>query len=151
MTHRARIRKAYFKMLENEGEPVPEKKSEADMEGQDDEDKDFERARNRAGPSLSDGEKDDQKAGKGDSPIQTAAGKSIEKMSYQDRMKTKKDRKRKQKDERRRIFEAKKKEKDQAESLRLKHKKQMTKYTPRGQPLMGSRINRLLDKIKEDS
>jgi hypothetical protein len=44
---------------------------------------------------------------------------------------------------------AKKKDREDRELLRQRHKKQMTKYTTKGQPLMNGRINRLLDKIKE--
>lgn len=44
-----------------------------------------------------------------------------------------------------------KNEREARKKLRLKHKSQMTKYTPKGQPLMRGRISRLLDKIKDDS
>lgn len=72
-------------------------------------------------------------------------------MTYGDRAALIKARKQEKKAARDTYVEKRRVEHERREGLRQTHKRQMTKYTSRGQPKMGPRINRLLDKIKETS
>ncbi|ODV78807.1 rRNA processing [Suhomyces tanzawaensis NRRL Y-17324] len=108
LTHRARLRKGYFKLLEQEGESIPEK--------------DVAKSEERAKPT----------------------------MNYAERAKIAKQRKEEQRKEklervqdRRKAIEKKDKERE-LKKLRLSQK------TKTGQPLMGPRINNLLEKIRKD-
>lgn len=107
LTHRARLRKNYFKLLDKEGQPVP-------------------------------------------LPEPAAEEHKQKKFDYAERAKIAKERKEQARrakleevQERRRTIERKTKERE----LR---KDRVTKTTKRGQPLMGPRINNLLDKIRKD-
>lgn len=121
LTHRARLRKAYFKMLEKEGEPeqgATTKEAQSDDEQNEDKTNETNHA-SEQGPS------------------------------YAERMQKIRDRKRAKREEKRQQIIAQRENRERKEALRQKHRKQMTKYTQKGQPLMSSRIDRLLDKIKE--
>uniref|UniRef100_A0A060T1U9 rRNA-processing protein FYV7 n=1 Tax=Blastobotrys adeninivorans TaxID=409370 RepID=A0A060T1U9_BLAAD len=120
LTHRARLRKAYFKMLEKEGEP-------------------------EQGPSKEAHSEDEQDEGK----TNETSHASEQGPSYAERMQKIRDRKRAKREEKRQRIIAQREDRERKEALRQKHRKQMTKYTQKGQPLMSSRIDRLLDKIKE--
>lgn len=151
LTHRARLRKAYFKMLEQEGETVPEKdkknvteKEDKESDSEDEEDGDNEEKEDLQAEDESNGQDFFDESEKPE-----PRNEEPSKQTFKDRMRIKKERKKTIREQRAKMLEAKKQEHERREELRLKHKKQMTKYTPRGQPVMGSRINRLLDKIKE--
>lgn len=116
LVRRARIRKAYFRMLEKEenqqGEDVTDERIVSENQKED---------------------KDDRRE-----PFVHPDRRKKTKPSRQQIL----EEKQKQREER---LESKK----QKEELRSKHKTQMTKYTKKGQPLMSSRVSRLLDKIQE--
>ncbi|KAA8897710.1 hypothetical protein TRICI_006673 [Trichomonascus ciferrii] len=149
LTHRARLRKAYFKMLEREGEAIPEKNEKVtEKDDKEDSESDAEGAEDNENREM---KYDDESGGQevseeGETPRND---ERVKQQTFKDRMRIKKERKNAQREQRAKILEARKQDQKRREELRLKHKKQMTKYTPRGQPVMGSRINRLLDKIRE--
>lgn len=123
LTERARLRKSYFKLLEKEGLEVPDKKdyNEKEIESDDNFGTEEETKREKRKP-----------------------------LNFQERMLLKKERKQKERQERlqrtkEKVDIMKKKEAERARKAQLiKNAK-----TNRGQPLMGPRINNLLEKIKQ--
>lgn len=115
LVHKARLRKNYYKLLEKEGQAVPEKRGST-----------------------------------GDNNDNEDVNKQRKPMNYAERAKkTKELKEQRRKDkleairEKKQIMEAKAKERER----RLER---VSQKTTRGQPLMGPRINNLLDKIKKD-
>ncbi|RCK65818.1 rRNA-processing protein FYV7 [Candida viswanathii] len=122
LTHRARLRKNYFKLLEKEGlqESRKPEDDEADNEEQ------------------------------GEEKLKPKPKPKKKGINFEERakiVKQRKEEKRKQKlervQEKLNRIETKSKE-------RALRKEQLKKTTTKGQPLMGPRINNLLDKIKKD-
>lgn len=169
LTHRARLRKSYFKLLEKEGEP-----ESRDQPDDTEQRNDIQKSITKANPSglsmeaLSDSDQqsdiDDpcspphkrqslppqDKLHKPRPAKQNSIPQDRKQLSFAERAKIAKERKDQNRQaklqevqDRRRLVELKRRERD------LK-KTRVTKSTKSGQPLMGPRINNLLDKIKKD-
>lgn len=181
LIHRSRIRKNYFKMLENEGEPMPGQKAGAEP-GHGDKNKSANIQQQTADEhsdsdndqggffegeeSFSDDDENNSESEPNESPSSTSksiskaktnsstnkkTGRSLDhkSLTYQERTQLIKARKEEKRLARERYTESRRVEHDRREKKRLEHRKQMTKFTKHGQPVMGQRINRLLDKIRE--
>lgn len=109
LTHGSNVRRAYFKMLEREGEKIPEREEKVEKE---------EEQGQTAHPDRQ---------------------KLIKKVTKKQRRQQEYEREKKRRQEIQEKLE-----------LRNKNKKQMSKVTKTGQPKMGPRINRLLDKLTTD-
>lgn len=151
LTHRARLRKNYFKLLEREGLDVPQRGT-TENESYDNEKKDV----SSVEESVNEYEKTEDGSGKPRKPLSEIdiikdKVKKHESLTFQERILLKKDRR--EKDRERKMN----KTKEKVESMKLSDLKrqrqteriQNTK-TRKGQPLMGPRINNLLDKIRQD-
>jgi hypothetical protein len=171
LVHRARLRKAYYKMLEREGEEVPsknrlyssdneEKKSKNSEEDNSDNNSNNENDNSDASESeeeqggFFEGEPVESKEPKKNSTKNNyrerkAAEKKERAMSFYERNRLIKERKLAKRKAQEEYRANREKEHQIREAKRIKHRNQMKKFTDRGQPLMKSRINRLLDKIKE--
>lgn len=155
------MRRKYFKMLEREGEEVPQKKLSQDGSG-------FEQDQ----PSGSDdanigdesGEDSDEEGDlfensneknrvttKEKKTKHTTQNKERAKkgVTHADRLNLIKDRKKHRKEELESKYKQMKEEREEKEQKRQKHRQQMNQFTKRGQPKMGPRINKLLDQIKD--
>ncbi|KAF5124678.1 hypothetical protein DV495_003233 [Geotrichum candidum] len=170
LVHRARLRKAYYKMLEREGEEIPskdrsygsdneEQKNKSDEEGNSDNNSNDENDNADASESeeeqggFFEGEPVESKESNTSTKNSYRERKSVEKkeraMSFYERSKLIKERKLAKRKAQEEYRANREKEHQLREAKRVKHRNQMKKFTNRGQPLMKSRINRLLDKIKE--
>jgi hypothetical protein len=142
LTHRARLRKNYFKLLEKEGMDVPKKEGDEIDEFQ--------------GNAESDKEEDEtseattQQSEKSEIDLIKEKVQKREALTFQERILLKKNRR--EQDKNRKM----QKTREKIESMKQKDLKrqrqteriQSTK-TRKGQPLMGPRINNLLEKIKQ--
>lgn len=147
LTHRARIRKNYFKLLEKEGYQPPEKpksRHEAD-EAKDEAKEEADKANEDASDSQEDAATDKRQS-------ESLKPKEAPKpMTYNDRRELIKQRKN---EKRLRQLERVREQKQALESqekLRQRHRARIDKRTRKGQPMMGPRINNLLDKIKKET
>lgn len=163
-------------MLENEGEAVPVKKysHERDVDEENEKESDREAEDDKAEYNTKEGSEeglDSEDPVKGEprrhQPQQHGTeggngGNNYDKrtttkptytkpMTYGERTELIKKRKQDQREEKEAYFNKRKEEHNKRELKRVRHKQQMTKFTARGQPMMGPRINRLLDKIKEST
>lgn len=136
LVHRARLRKNYFKLLEEEGEVPPQE------EGEENDASDREEPSSRSRAPLP-----PQKAPKR-APPQKAQPKP---MNFAERAKLAKERKddvRKQQlnrvQERRRTLEVKNKERE-------RRKESLSQKTRTGQPVMGPKISNLLEQIRKNN
>ncbi|ODV95215.1 hypothetical protein PACTADRAFT_49963 [Pachysolen tannophilus NRRL Y-2460] len=130
LTHRARLRKNYFKLLEKEGESVPSRDGNSDDQDQNQNQKEEEK------------EEQEQEQEQGDRNT---------KLTYQDRLKISKQRKLVKQQ---RILEARKEKIakiEKAKNQRERNKEKFKQKTSKGQPLMGPRISNLLDKIRTNA
>lgn len=140
LTHRARLRKNYFKLLEKEG--IPETKRE-----------DRQDSHQQEGDNSEDDEQDENSSKlpapkyRERKPLDNSTKKP---MNFAERAKLAKERKEQNRKDKLQAI----KERREQISLRVKEreykKERLTKRTRSGQPLMGPRINNLLDKIKSD-
>lgn len=145
LTHRARTRKNYFKLLEREGMDVPERDvvHGSENEGNDKEDAD----------SDTNEDMDPEEKRKPKSQIELIKTKvqNHEALTYQERMILKKDRREK---DRKNKMEKTKEKLDTMKMKNLQRRRQTERLqntkTRKGQPLMGPRINSLLEKIRQD-
>lgn len=128
LTHRANIKRKYFKLLEKEGEAVPEKKS------------------NKSEKKVTDISKDDDKK-KFESETEEPKDRM---MTYSERAQLVKERKKEQRKEAIDRIEAQRKQIEEEKANRAKIKKRLERKNKYGQPKMAPRINNLLDKIKKD-
>lgn len=150
------MRRKYFKMLEQEGEAVPEKETNTksgNVSGDEAQIENDKKSDNRELEDDLDEEGDffktDTKEKKKEAPNPVKKQTEKKPFTHTDRLKLIKERKKNQREEYENRQKNKLKEKEEKESLRIKHKKQMNQFTKKGQPKMGPRINRLLDQIKE--
>lgn len=127
LTHRARLRKNYFKLLDKEGIPV-EKLNGSRVPGDDTEVGD-------TGYKEGDTRKEEQR----------------KPMNFAERAKIAKERKEANRKEKLQSIKAKRATMDQKSRERVLKKERLSKKSRTGQPLMGPRINNLLDKIKNDT
>lgn len=153
LTHRARLRKNYFKLLEREGLDVPDKEPRGDVEdasgSNEQENAEKEDSENEHDDELE--KKEEMSKPKTQIELIKEKVKNHEALTFQERILIKKDRR--EKDKQFKMQKTKEKlntmkEKDykrQRQTERLQNTK-----TRKGQPLMGPRINLLLEKIKQD-
>lgn len=145
LVHRARLRKQYFKLLEEEGERPSHEKG-------DNHEKDA--TSNQYDSNESDDDVQHSKVKQKESlPPQQAPPKVTSQrkpLNFQERAKLAKERKEQQREEklqrvkdRRRAFEQKQKERE-------KKKESLSRRTKSGQPVMGPKINNLLDRIRNN-
>lgn len=155
LTHRARLRKSYFKLLEKEGIPQPRQDQQADEE------KDASGIPQRDTQLELDVELGTDEVEKrnlpqrnnsrtNDKTRQPFVHPQRSRLTFAEKAKIAKERKNTKRQERlqlvqdrRRLVELKQRER---ELLKVR----LTKTTKNGQPLMGPRINNLLDKIRKD-
>ncbi|EMG47977.1 FYV7 rRNA-processing protein FYV7 [Candida maltosa Xu316] len=114
LTHRARLRKNYFKLLEKEG--IDTTKDEHRNDGDDQED------RKTKKPGI----------------------------NFEERAKIVKQRKEERRRSKLEQVQERISDMETKSKIRALKKEQLKKSTSKGQPLMGPRINNLLDKIKKD-
>lgn len=138
LTHRARLRKNYFKLLEKEGMDVPNR------------DGDVEKDETKSEENESEDENPDQSTKTSEVDTIKEKVKNREALSFQERMLLKKDRRQKDKDRKMQKTREKLETMRSKELLRQRQTEriQNTK-TRKGQPLMGPRINSLLEKIQQ--
>lgn len=146
LTHRARLRKNYFKLLEREGLDVPSRESNE------------EEPQNKIKKHATNGDESDEddggdndKPGMSDIDLIKNKVKNHEPLTFQERIMLKKDRREKDKERKMRKTREKLEVLKRSEQKRQRQTEriQNTK-TRKGQPLMGPRINNLLEKIKQD-
>lgn len=147
LVHRARLRKQYFKLLEEEGEapPAPSKKEKA--AGSEDEDSQL-----TDGSDELDSEENTVKL-KAPLPPQRAPPKVAPKrkpLNFQERAKLAKDRKEQQREEKLRQVQERRRAIEQKQKERERKKESLSRKTKSGQPVMGPKINDLLDKIRSN-
>lgn len=130
LTHRARLRKNYFKLLKHEGlEEQSKDKSESLNEGSDDEEN-YEAKLRQHHESKS---------------------KKPKPTSFAERAAIAKQRKAENRHERLQKVQEKLTNVARQEKIRELKKKELSQKTKRGQPVMGPRINNLLEKIKRNN
>lgn len=179
LTHRARLRKSYFKLLEKEGVPEPRDQTDETVQQKQFHETSSKQSnsedafgRETSGPSNdapSDSDEQSDIEGSSSKPQkrhslppqdklhkprprkQTSIPQERKQLSFAERAKIAKERKDQNRQaklqevqDRRRLVELKSRERE------LK-KSKLTKSTKNGQPLMGPRINNLLDKIRKDN
>lgn len=147
LTHRARLRKNYFKLLKREGLEVPSK-DDTHGEEQENEEIDHEDDDNVETES---GKQENDNQPPSEIDIIKNKVKNHEALTFPERIALKKDRRERDKEMKMR----KTKEKlDSMKKSQLKRQKQTERLqntkTRKGQPLMGPRINDLLEKIKQN-
>lgn len=71
-------------------------------------------------------------------------------MTHKERMEIVKERKLRKIQEQKEKIQQEEKQKVERAQIRQKHRQSMQKHTTKGQPVMGARINRLLDKIQQE-
>lgn len=146
LVHRARLRKQYFKLLEEEGEAPPassKEKRTGDSEADDSQTDDSDEL---------DKEKSSVKL-KAPLPPQRAPPKSAPKrkpLNFQERAKLAKDRKEHQREEKLRQVQERRRAIEQKQKERERKKVSLSRKTKSGQPVMGPKINDLLDKIRNN-
>ncbi|KAI5958673.1 FYV7 [Candida theae] len=134
LTHRARLRKNYFKLLKHEGLKEPSKeesKQKEDDQSSDEEveDEGGDESKNVSYPRLN-------------KPKPT---------SFAERAAIAKRRRAEKRNEKLQRIQDKLTEVARQEKIRELKKKELSKKTKRGQPVMGPRINNLLEKIKKNN
>ncbi|GEQ69057.1 hypothetical protein JCM33374_g2728 [Metschnikowia sp. JCM 33374] len=178
LVHRARLRKNYFKLLEKEGLPAGHEhtgtdegatdKPEADAASSDEEsgsgsgpDEQYPNEE-RGEPQLSEA---DSGSGSGSArkrhgaplPPQKDIPKTREvvpkrkPLNFAERAKLAKERKEQKREEELRRVQERRRRLEQSQREREQKKLSLSKRTRRGQPVMGPKINDLLDKIRQNS
>lgn len=132
LIHRARLRKNYFKILEKEG--ITETNNNENKE----EEKGEEKAGNR---DVYENKYTDSRD----------AQNSKKPMNFAERSKMAKERKEQARQDKLKSIQDRKETIEKKSRERERRKENLTKKTKSGQPLMGPRINSLLDKIKKDT
>lgn len=152
LVHRARLRKNYFKLLEKEGESTSndlvegdEKRAAEEDSGDDDE----------SGSEGEDGTSQPGNRVKRNAPLPPQRAPPPERRQKKPTNFAERSKLAKQKKEERRLkkieeVRARRQILEKQTRDREKRKESLSKRTRSGQPLMGPRINNLLDKIKED-
>ncbi|CCG21895.1 Fyv7 protein [Candida orthopsilosis Co 90-125] len=130
LTHRARLRKNYFKLLKHEGLEEPSKDK-----------------------SDTDGESDNDEEEEGDVSHEKheSRPKQSKPTSFAERAAIAKQRKAEKRNERLQKIQEKLTDVARQEKIRELKKKELSQKTKRGQPVMGPRINNLLEKIKKNN
>lgn len=131
LTHRARLRKNYFKLLKHEGLEEP----------------------SREKPEVSDGESSDEEEPEDSELHETHEPKSKKPKptSFAERAAIAKQRRAEKRHERLQKIQEKLTMVERQEKIRELKRKELSQKTKRGQPVMGPRINNLLEKIKKNN
>lgn len=142
LVQRARIRKNYFKLLEKEGE-APEAPRETQEQPQDHE---LESGSDNGAPIRK----------RAPLPPQTVSYRQPpppkkKPMNFREKAQMAKERKTEQRQKKLEEIQARRQALERETKKREQRKESLAKRTKSGQPLMGPRINSLLDKIKADS
>lgn len=143
LVQRARIRKNYFKLLEKEGEaPAPEEEPQENESASED--------------SGSDTESKSAVKKRAPLPPQTMSYRQPpppkkKPMNFHEKARMAKERKTEQRQKKLSEIQARREALERETKKREQRKESLAKRTKSGQPLMGPRINSLLDKIKENS
>lgn len=154
LTHRARLRKGYFKLLEKEGlAPKPtESKSENDAINKEESSGD---EKSTHGDEDDENEQHESRSAKKSGAlvaqedlVKTAPTRK--QLNFAERAKIAKERKQQQKQERLARVQEKRQLLERKEQERIRKSQALQKKTRRGQPVMGPKINDLLDKIRNN-
>lgn len=154
LTHRARLRKNYFKLMDKEKQEHEEKEQR-------------EKAKMRISnedlnPQDNDDQSNDQSNDETDSKSQPIQSKpptpkvdedpfeKRKQLTYQERSKLIKERKEEKRKQQIQYMNEKKEKIEKAKRQRERLNKKLSRTTKYGQPLMGPRITNLLDKIKQN-
>lgn len=163
MVHRARLRKNYFKLLEKEG--VPENPKDLNHEDGVQENTEISQQLSEENDSQLEDEASDEENETSGSTAKRGAplpSQSTEKqmakeqerrkpMNFAERAKLARERKEQQRQEQLDRVREKRSMIEESRRVREKKKDKLTQRTRRGQPVMGPRINDLLDKIRKNN
>lgn len=127
LVHRARLRKNYFKLLEKEG-------INHEPEQNDDERAESQKSEELRGPRIPNSRRQPSK----------------KPMNFAERAKIAKERKEHSRQAKLKSIQDRRENIEKKSKERERRKDNLSKKTKSGQPLMGPRINNLLDKIKKD-
>ncbi|CAH2352912.1 rRNA-processing protein Fyv7p [[Candida] railenensis] len=128
LTHRARLRKNYFKLMEKEGLPIDKNEDENEAES----------------------ENDNKSESRGNTRREYKKPDSKKPMNFAERAKLAKERKDLNRREKLESIKNRREVMAQRSKEREFKKERLSKKSRTGQPLMGPRINNLLDKIKSE-
>ncbi|CAK9441767.1 uncharacterized protein LODBEIA_P56350 [Lodderomyces beijingensis] len=141
LTHRARLRKNYFKLLKNEGLEEHQRQEEG-----------------KDGDGSSDGNEDDGEEESDGTSLARVKSKSrsekpnkAQPFNYAERAALAKQRKAEQRQAKLATVQERIKNIEKQRQIRELKKSQLKQKTKYGQPVMGPRINNLLEKIKKDN
>lgn len=151
LVHRARLRKQYFKLLEEEGEAAPRPEDSENRDGL----SDGSEEENSDSDEGSDTPRENSSSVKHKAPLppQKAPPKVEPKkkpMNFTERAKVAKERKEHQREEKLRRVQERIRNIEQKQKERERRKESLSRRTKSGQPVMGPKINNLLDKIKNN-
>lgn len=129
LVHRARLRKNYFKLLKNEGidKDTPNQDEQGDQ-------------------NVNDPQNDNQEGQKKSSSLDNKKNP----VNFAERARIAKERKEQNREAKLKSIQNRRENIEKKSKERERRKDTMSKKTRTGQPLMGPRINNLLDKIKKD-
>lgn len=179
LVHRARLRKSYFKLLEKEGVPAGQEHVDAALNQRDTITNITEKtgsgsSAETGSDSGSDNESDDEKANSDtesstrkrhgaplppqkdvpkprEKPVRTAAPPRRKQLNFAERAQLARERKEQKREEELRRVQERRQKLEQSKLEREKKKLSLSQRTKRGQPVMGPKINDLLDKIRQNS
>ncbi|GMM32792.1 Fyv7 protein [Saccharomycopsis crataegensis] len=142
LVHKSNLRKKYFKLLEKEGQKVPEKKTKAERNNE---------VKNDAVEDEYDSEADkDFEEEKEESKYRKSRYEPTRQLTYEERSELIKQRRTAKREEAMENIRTQRKIIAQKNQDREKKKRSFNKKTKKGQPSFAPRINNLLDKIKKD-
>lgn len=151
LVHRARLRKNYFKLLEQNNEPVPESHQTSEDELSDGQKHSQEVG---SGSESTDGEQEENVSAKRSKPLPPQRPPPVEKkkpMDFAQRAKLAKERKEKSREEKLKRVQERRQLLERKNLERQRKKDSLNQRTKTGQPVMGPKINDLLSKIKQNS
>lgn len=141
LVHRARLRKNYFKLLEETGDDQPKQENDAPQSASGSDDSETEekpRSRTPLPPQRA-------------PPPQRAAPPQKKPMNFAERAKLAKQRKEHQREEKLEKVQQRRRMMEEKNLEREKRKESLSQRTRRGQPVMGPKITDLLDKIRQNN
>ncbi|CAN3356441.1 rRNA-processing protein Fyv7p [Diutina catenulata] len=152
LTHRARIRKNYFKLLEKEGYSVPPPPGAEDKQPSDDEAKDDKEDATEDAHEAKDDDRDDHRPTKHSSDRKNHVHPDRKRgpLNYEERARRAKQRKQEQRQQALEHVKYRREQIATRDRERERKKERVSMRTKSGQPKMGPRITNLLDKIRND-
>lgn len=135
LTHRSNLKRSYLKLLKKEGYTTEDKD-----EKEEDEKEEYEDEREKDGSDNEDGDESDEKPKKS----------KRKQLTFAEKAKLVKQRKEEKRAQRLEQIQNKRKMLESRTKAREQKKESLTQKTRTGQPLMGPRINNLLEKIKSE-